>query len=230
MHSILIIEDEPDILSNMELILKMEGFAVHSASNGRSGIAAIHEKCPDLVLCDILMPDMNGLAVLKLLREGSDYPEMPFIFVTALGARADMRLGMSAGADDYLTKPFSAEELVSAVTGRLRRLETLRLFKDGAAYQVEQAILRERISAREKEVLLLVGKGVSSKEIAIRLGISLRTVEVHRSNLLRKLDAENTAILARWAVIAERMQDFTLFGSLNGRRIPPSQSPRNQHV
>ena len=73
-----------------------------------------------------------------------------------------------------------------------------------------RCLVRERISAREMEVLLLVGNGASSKEIAGRLGISLRTVEVHRSNLMKKLDAVNTAILTRWAIIAEQMPDVPL--------------------
>lgn len=205
MYSILIIEDNPSICSNMELILQMEGFVVRTAENGVSGLTGIGEKRPDLILCDILMPEMDGHALLDLLKKKSTFADIPFIFVTALGERADVRRGMSAGADDYLTKPFTAEELVAAVTGRLHRLETIRLNSAKMAFKKEHAILRQRISARELEVLLLVGKGGKSKVIAERLGISLRTVEVHRSSLMSKLDAANAALLARWAVIAEHM-------------------------
>lgn len=205
MYSILIIEDDPSICSNMELILHMEGFDVRTAANGVSGLARVREKCPDLVLCDILMPEMDGHTVLEVLRKEGALTDIPFIFVTALGERSDVRRGMSAGADDYLSKPFSAEELISAVTGRLHRLELLRMRSSNTAFKKEHNILRQQVSSREMEVLLLVGTGATSKDIAEHLGISLRTVEAHRSNLMNKLEVTNAAMLARWAVIAEHM-------------------------
>lgn len=205
MYSILIIEDDPFIRGNMELILQMEGFDVHTACDGRSGLASIHDKRPDLILCDILMPEMNGHTLLDILNNEGTHTDIPFIFVTAMGERADVRRGMSAGADDYLTKPFSADELLAAVIGRLYRLETIRLHSAKSAFQKEHSVLRQQISAREREVLKLVGQGATSKEIAERLGISIRTVEVHRSNLMKKLNAANAATLARWAGIAELM-------------------------
>lgn len=205
MHTILIIEDDPSICANMELILRMEGFAVRTAENGSAGLAAILKQRPDLILCDILMPDMDGHALLDALKQNRECADIPFIFVTALGSRDDIRGGMSAGADDYLTKPFSADELIAAVTGRLSRLEAIRQRGVHTAYKDEKAFLQQRITEREREVLLLVGRGVTSREIADQLGISLRTVEVHRSNLMKKLDAANAAILARWAFIAEQM-------------------------
>lgn len=204
MHSILIIEDEPSICKNMELILQMEGFEVCSAGDGASGLAMIRHKRPDLILCDIMMPEMDGHSLLEALRSDDAYAGIPFIFVTALGERVDVRRGMSAGADDYLTKPFSAEELVAAVTGRLHRLETIRM-QSAKSVNEKDARLYRQVSVREREVLLLVGTGATSREIAERLGISLRTVEVHRSNLMRKLHVTNVAMLARWAVIAEQM-------------------------
>lgn len=202
MYSILIIEDDPSLSCNMELILRMEGFDVRTAADGVSGLARISEKRPDLILCDIIMPEMDGHALLSMLKNDASLADIPFIFVTALGDRSDVRRGMSSGADDYLSKPFTAEELVAAVTGRLHRLETIRLHSAKATFREEHDILRQRISPREREVLLLVGSGATSREIADILGISLRTVEVHRSNLMDKLGAANAAMLARWAVIA----------------------------
>jgi len=205
MYSILIIEDDPSICNNMELILQMEGFDVRTACDGQSGLVRIREKRPDLILCDILMPEMDGHTLLEVLNGEGTYADIPFIFVTALGERADVRRGMSAGADDYLSKPFSADELLATVIGRLYRLETIRLHNAKSAFQKERAVLGQQISAREREVLQLVGKGSTSKEIAERLGISIRTVEVHRSNMMKKLNAANAATLARWAGIAELM-------------------------
>lgn len=205
MYSILIIEDNPAICSNMELILQMEGFNIRTALDGQSGHARVREKLPDLILCDILMPGMDGLTLLDLLKNDGTLADITFIFVTALDERGEIRRGMSAGADDYLTKPFSAEELISAVTGRLHRFETIRLHRTRNEFKKEHDTLRQLVTAREREVLMLVGTGATSKKIAEQLGISLRTVEVHRSNLMNKLDAANTAMLTRWAVIAEQM-------------------------
>lgn len=205
MYSILIIEDDSSICGNMELILQMEGFDVRTAADGVSGLEKICEKRPDLILCDILMPEMDGHTMLSVLKSEGTLADIPFIFVTARGERADVRWGMSAGADDYLSKPFTAEELVTVVTGRLHRFETMRRHSAKIAFKEEHAFLRQRVTARELEVLLLVGTGATSREIAERLEISLRTVEVHRSSLMSKLGAVNAAMLARWVVIAEQM-------------------------
>jgi DNA-binding NarL/FixJ family response regulator len=190
----------------MSLILLMEGFDVRTAADGRSGLALIREKRPDLILCDIMMQDMDGHSVLETIKGESALADIPFIFVTALGGRADIRRGMSEGADDYLPKPFSADELIAAVTGRLRRHETI-LKRGKTAFQHEQAILRQKITRREREVLLKVGQGATSREIAEHLGVCLKTIEVHRANLMHKPDAANAAGLARWAFIAEQPEE-----------------------
>ena len=186
MYSVLIIEDDPSYRYVMEVILQQEGFAVRTASCGADGIALLHENTPDLILCDILMPGMDGHSVLETLKDEKSLADLPFIFVTAMADRDDIRRGMSAGADDYLTKPFSAEELLAAVKGRIRRNKSLTSRPDDS-YQERMTILRQKITTREREVLLMVGQGVTSKEIASRLGVSLKTVEVHRSNLMKKL-------------------------------------------
>lgn len=206
MYSILIIEYDTSNLSMMETILQMEGFDVTTASDGKSGLASLRQKRPDLVLCDIMMPEMDGHSVLEVLKSEDAYAKIPFIFVTAMGGRVDMRRGMSAGADDYLSKPFSAVELIASVTARIRRHEMINLHYATSAFQEEQVILSTRVTKREREVLLMVGQGITSRKIAEKLGVALKTVEVHRTNLMNKLDASNAATLARWAVIAELME------------------------
>jgi DNA-binding NarL/FixJ family response regulator len=206
MYSILIIEDDPVYLSVIESFLTSEGFDVRTAPEGRSGLASLREKRPDLVLCDIMMPVMDGYAVMESLKRDDEFADTPFIFMSALGDRDDVRRGMSGGADDYLTKPFSTDELLAAVIGRLRRHIVIKQH-DKSVFKKELAILHEKITARELEVLRIVGQGVTSKEIARRLGVSLRTVEAHRTSLMNKLDAVNAASLARWAVIAEQCKE-----------------------
>jgi DNA-binding NarL/FixJ family response regulator len=206
MYSILIIEDDPANISMMETILQMEGFDVQSASDAQSGLALIREKRPDLILCDIMMPEMDGYSVLETLKSEKTFADIPFIFVTALAERADVRQGMSEGADDYLPKPFSVDELLAAITGRIRRHELLRQQRDKSLFQQEESILRSRrITRQERVVLKMVGQGNTSRDIAERLGIAVKTVEVHRTNLMNKLGAGNAASLARWALIAEQM-------------------------
>jgi DNA-binding NarL/FixJ family response regulator len=205
MYSILIIDDDPSFRSMMEMILQMEGFEVRVASNGQSALSMLRDKRSDLVLCDIMMPEMDGYSLLDLLRGENTLADIPFIFVTALGQRIEVRRGMSAGADDYLSKPFSADELLAAVTCRIRRHEMINMQHGNSIFHKEQAILSTKITKREHEILLMVGQGATSREIAERLGISLKTVEVHRENLMKKLDAANAASLARWAFIAEQI-------------------------
>ncbi|CAH2031832.1 response regulator transcription factor [Trichlorobacter ammonificans] len=203
-QSILVIEDDPSYRGNIEMILKMEGFRVRTAADGRSGLAAVQEEVPDLILCDIMMPEMDGHTMFDILKSDVLFADVAFIFVTALADRSELRRAMAAGADDYLTKPFTAEELLAAVTGRLNRLRILRQSAGSTSFHKDLAWLREQLTPREHEVLLRVGRGDTSRQIADRLGISVKTVEIHRSNLMHKLNASNAATLARWAFIAEQ--------------------------
>ena len=205
MNSILIIEDDASYRKSIKLILEIEGFVVRTAEKGADGIAMIREKRPNLILCDIMMPNMDGHSVLKLLKSDSTTADIPFIFLTALGERADVRRGMNEGADEYLSKPFSSEELVAAVTGRLHRFEMIRQRGNVSIFQEEFTYLKQNITCREREILMLVGQGLTSKDIAKRLEIRINTVQVHRANLMRKLDTPNAANLARWAIISELM-------------------------
>lgn len=200
MSSVLIIEDDASYRNSIKLILEMEGFDVHTAENGSIGINKITANRPDLIICDIIMPHFDGHSVLEYIKNNNDIADIPFIFVSALSERTDVRSGMSEGADDYLTKPFSAEELIAAVSGRLQRIEMLRANRSKTSLTKEQLHLLRQLTARELEVLKLVGNGATSKNIAEQLGIRLNTVEVHRSNIMKKLNAENAATLARWAL------------------------------
>ena len=202
MTSILVIEDETSYRTSIELILQMEGYDVRTAESGLSGVAMIREKRPDLILCDIMMPGMDGHSVLEIIKGDSAIDDIPFIFVTAMGGRVDVRRGMYEGADDYLSKPFTPEELISTIVGRLQRIQVFHQHNETPDAQEKTIILNKQTSRREREVLVLVGDGRTSREIAERLGIRINTVEVHRANLMRKLEAVNSASLAQWAAIA----------------------------
>lgn len=118
---ILLIEDSPTLRELVLQILEIENYAVAVAEDGEIGLRLARETLPDLVLCDIAMPKMNGHELLRTLRADPATARLPFIFITAKAERSDLRTGMDLGADDYLTKPFGADELLSAVQTRLAR-------------------------------------------------------------------------------------------------------------
>ena len=120
MPKILVIEDEPQMRRNILTILDMEGFDALGAENGRLGLEMVHTHKPDLILCDVMMPELDGYGVLKALRADPVTAETPFVFLTAKGERGDFRAGMNLGADDYLTKPVVLDDLLKAIHVRLK--------------------------------------------------------------------------------------------------------------
>ncbi len=125
MTTILVIEDEPAIRENVIETLELEGFQVIGAENGRAGVSAARSYLPSLIICDIMMPELNGYGVLHELRSDNATANIPFMFLTARADRSDMRKGMELGADDYLVKPFTTAELLAAVDARIMRQATI---------------------------------------------------------------------------------------------------------
>ena len=125
MKSILVIDDNADIRDNTAEILELAGYKTFTAENGKQGVdLAIKEK-PSVIVCDIMMPELDGYGVLHLLRKNTDTQNIPFIFLTARTERTDFRKGMEMGADDYITKPFDDIELLNAIETRLKKAEIL---------------------------------------------------------------------------------------------------------
>lgn len=123
--TILVIDDNTDIRENTAEILELAGYQTFTAENGKRGVeVAIREK-PSVIVCDIMMPELDGYGVLHLLRKNPDTQNIPFIFLTAKTERSDFRKGMEMGADDYITKPFEDIELLNAVEIRLKKSEIL---------------------------------------------------------------------------------------------------------
>ena len=120
-RKVLIIEDSDDIREGIVEILDMAGYETYSAKNGKIGVDLAFKSLPDLILCDIMMPELDGYGVLYLLQKNPQTASIPFIFMTAKAERADMRKGMEMGADDYLTKPFDDVELFNAIESRLKK-------------------------------------------------------------------------------------------------------------
>jgi CRP-like cAMP-binding protein/CheY-like chemotaxis protein len=125
MKKIILIEDNVEMRENTAEILELSNYKVFSAPNGKEGVKLVHKEKPDLIICDIMMPELDGYGVLHMLSKNPDTAVIPFIFLTAKAEKADYRKGMSMGADDYLTKPFDDMELLSAVEVRLKKSEAL---------------------------------------------------------------------------------------------------------
>ena len=121
--TILLIEDEPDILELMQFNLERDGFRVVSAVTGEQGYRLARELGPDLIVLDLMLPDMSGIKVCKLLRQQDELPNLPIIIATARDSESDVVVGLELGADDYITKPFSVRELSARIRAVLRRAQ-----------------------------------------------------------------------------------------------------------
>ncbi|WP_375510983.1 EAL domain-containing protein [uncultured Nostoc sp.] len=128
MSKVLIIEDEEAVRENILDLLKAENFETIAAANGKIGVNLAISEIPDLILCDMMMPQLDGYGVLTALRQHPSTVTIPFIFLTAKSAKSDLRQGMNMGADDYITKPFTRAELLSAIMNRLEKHATLKRY------------------------------------------------------------------------------------------------------
>lgn len=124
--NILVIEDNRDVRENLEEILSLAGYEVNSAQNGKEGVAKALEHVPDLILCDIMMPELDGFGVLKILSSQPKTIDIPFVFLTAKSEKEDFRKGMGLGADDYITKPFDDTQLLETIDIRIKKSQRLK--------------------------------------------------------------------------------------------------------
>ncbi|HRO46288.1 response regulator [Agriterribacter sp.] len=134
MPTVLVIDDNADIRDNTAEILELAGYTSLTAGNGKKGVETALREKPDIIICDIMMPELDGYGVLHLLQKNADTRNIPFIFLTAKTERSDLRKGMEMGADDYITKPFEEIELLNAVEVRLKKREILsQKYEQGAS-------------------------------------------------------------------------------------------------
>jgi len=199
---ILMVDDDRLLLAAFSrlLTLKRPAWEIATANDGAEAMHILKERPVGILVTDIEMPGIGGMALLGMVREDPALAGLPLILMTAHSDTATMRRGMSSGADDYLIKPFTPEDLILAIEGRLRRLAL------GAETTREAPTLarelKDRLTERELEVLVQIGRGLVTKDIAERLALSPRTVSVHRANIMRKLDLHNAAALAALAIRA----------------------------
>src|SRR3982750_4561786 len=196
MKKILVIEDEPEMRRNITALLRFKEYQPIAAENGRLGLELARRELPDLILCDVMMPELDGHGVLRALQEDVKLALIPFIFLTAKGEKEDLRSGMNLGADDYLTKPVANNDLVQAIEARLRRSEQQvnREFKPN--FSSFEPLLQLGLTPRAAEALLWLAQGKTNSDIATILGITESTVKKYVQEMFDKLGVETRGAAA----------------------------------
>ena len=200
---LLVVDDEPNLLRAVAACLKAETYEVSTARSGREALMQLAEAVPDLIISDIRMPGMDGYTLARQLRGSPRTALVPIVFLTAKDETADRVEGFRAGVDAYLTKPFEPEELIAVVNGILNRVERThsqiaRLVSSADAEKPGHTFQDEALTDAENRVAVAVSHGLSNKEIASQLEISVRTVENHISHILDKKGFSNRVEIARY--------------------------------
>lgn len=190
MKKILVIEDEPEMRRNITALLRYKEYQPLAAENGRLGVEMARREEPDLILCDVMMPELDGYGVLRALQADAKLALIPFIFLTAKGEKEDLRSGMNLGADDYLTKPVASSDLVQAIEARLGRSarQAKRPFKPD--FSSADPLVQLGLTPRAAQALLWLSQGKTNSDIAIILGITESTVKKHVQEIFEKLGVE----------------------------------------
>nr|WP_293162808.1 response regulator transcription factor [Okeania sp. SIO2C9] len=220
---ILLVDDEPGLREAVQAYLEDSGFNVNVASNANEGWDILQSYLPDLVITDIMMPQIDGYQFLQKLREDPRFKVLPVVFLTAKGMTTDRIQGYQAGCDAYLSKPFDPEELVAIVENLLERRMVAKTTNEGEntsdiavlASQIAEikAMLMGKntiaqtpspikidLTPREQSVLDLVARGLMNKEIARDLNTSVRNVEKYVSRLFTKTGTNSRTELVRYAL------------------------------
>lgn len=173
---ILIVEDEADIRENLALLLRMEGFEPLEAGNGITGLALARQYLPDLILSDVMMPELDGYGFLEALRADPATASIPFIFLTGKTDRAQRRRGMNLGADDYLDKPFTRDEVLDAVNARMKRVQKLETTgpragtkSTGQPPEIKGYRMLRRLGAGGMSEVFLAKREADGLEVAVKL-------------------------------------------------------------
>jgi DNA-binding NarL/FixJ family response regulator len=190
MKKILVIEDEPEMRRNITALLRYYDYEPVAAENGRQGLEMARREKPDLILCDVMLPELDGHGVLQAMQSDAGLARTPFIFLTARGEKEDIRSGMNLGADDYLTKPVANADLVRAIEARLKRSEQQLRREFKPDFSSMEPLLKLGLTPRATETLLWLAQGKTNADIATILGITESTVKKHVQEIFEKLGIE----------------------------------------
>jgi len=203
----MLVDDDPNLILLVRDYLEFRGYDVVTAENGVIALEILDDELPDLMICDIMMPEMDGYSLVKKIREDPRTVRIPVLFLSAKGQSQDKVKGLNTGADVYIVKPFEPEELVAQVESSLRQASRL-TSRQGANIDRNGPKLRVRrniqLTPTELRVVRLVTQGLANRDIARIMKISQRTIESHVSNMLGKNGLHNRTELARWALESKK--------------------------
>ncbi|MBO1347705.1 MAG: response regulator transcription factor [Hormoscilla sp. GUM202] len=201
---LLLVDDDPNLILLVRDYLEFRGYGVMTADNGRQALEILEQEDPDMIICDVMMPEMDGYTLVKQVRENPKTNLIPFLFLSAKGHSADKVKGLNRGADVYMAKPFEPEELVAQVESSLKQASRLLANKPPRAISTEPIFQNVpadvTLTPTELKVVQFVSQGMANREIAGEMNVSQRTVESHVSNMLTKTGLHNRTELARWAM------------------------------
>ena len=203
---LMLVDDDPNLILLVKDYLEFRGYQVITAENGREALELLEEQIPDLIICDVMMPQMNGYNLVQHIRENLATEWVPVLFLSAKGQIQDRVKGLNTGADVYIVKPFEPEELVAQVESSLKQASRLikhhnSSFSDRPAIKVRRNV---ELTPRELKVIKLVAQGMANRDIAEIMEVSQRTIESHVSNMLGKTGLHNRTELARWAIESKK--------------------------
>lgn len=191
-YTVYIVDDDYSVRDSLSLILSLKGFRTASFAQAEDFLAVLQPDWSGCVVADLKMPGMSGLELQQALAQ--QQPLLPVVIITAHGDVASSRVAFKADAVDFLEKPFDDEQIVAAIDLAFARLQDREASR---AEQQRRSAAVAALTAREHEVMLLLGEGLQNREVAERLGLSPRTVEVHKARILAKLGIRNVAELVR---------------------------------
>jgi DNA-binding NarL/FixJ family response regulator len=200
---LLLIDDDPNLILLVKDYLEFRGYEVVTAENGREALEVLEKQTPDMIICDVMMPEMDGYSLVSAIRSDSKTSWIPVLFLSAKGQSQDRVKGLNIGADVYMVKPFEPEELVAQVESSLKQASRLIQHKDskgGEGSPKIQVPFDVELTPTELRVVQFVARGMANREIAQELNVSQRTIESHVSNMLGKTGLHNRTELARWAI------------------------------
>ena len=199
---LLLIDDDPNLILLVKDYLEFRGYNVDTAENGREALEVLDSLVPDMIICDVMMPEMDGYALVKHIREEPTTNRIPVLFLSAKGQSQDRVKGLNEGADVYMSKPFEPEELVAQVESSLKQIKRWEQGRPKGLDGVPTIHVPHNVelTPTELKVVQLVAKGMANREIANQLNVSQRTIESHVSNMLNKTSLNNRTELARWAM------------------------------
>jgi DNA-binding NarL/FixJ family response regulator len=203
MKRLLLVDDEPSFLLLAGDLLEAHGYVVERAHNGYEALTVLEKTVPDLIICDIMMPGLDGYRFVHEVRANPQFAWLPVVFLSAKGDVNDRVKGLKGGADAYLVKPFEPEELVAMVEALLSRTNRILQNPTAGGAEPERTVVvnfEVALTPTEQRVLHYVARGQSNKEIAKELMVSQRTIESHVSNMLIKTGLSNRTELTRWAI------------------------------